>query len=156
MKSGVDDRDMGYAQLLKSFEGLNENVDVLVGVPETSAEYEGGANQVLIATVNEFGTDDGRIPERSYLRSTVDENKSKYAALITKLLGHVVDGKLTAEVAFDRLGLTVEADVKRKIVTLIDPPNADATVQLKKSSNPLIDTGQLRQSIIYEIRKGGK
>lgn len=154
--SKVVDKDYGWSDLMKTFEGLEGEISVVVGVPATADEYKDGANQVLVASVNEFGSDDGRIPERSFLRSTVDENAQEYSALLAKLVGRVVDGKATPNQALDRLGLTVERDVKRKIVDLKEPPNAERTIEQKKSSNPLIDTGQLRQSVTYEIRREKK
>ncbi len=156
MKSSVTDRDFGFKDLLKALDDMDGEISVLVGVPGTAGEYKDGANQVLVASVNEFGSDDGRIPERSFLRSTVDEKSQEYSALLGKLVGRVVDGKITPNQALDRLGLTVERDVKRKIVEIKDPPNAASTIRMKKSSNPLIDTGQLRQSITYEIRREKK
>lgn len=154
--SKVVDIDYGWRDLMKTFEGLEGEISVVVGVPATADDYKDGANQVLVASVNEFGSDDGRIPERSFLRSTVDEKAQEYSALLAKLVRRVVDGKITPNQALDRLGLTVERDVKRKIVDLKEPPNAEWTIEQKKSSNPLIDTGQLRQSITYEIRREKK
>lgn len=156
MKSSVTDRDFGFKDLLSALDDMDGEISVLVGVPGTAEEYKDGANQVLVASVNEFGSDDGRIPERSFLRSTVDEKSNDYAALLAKLVGQVVDGKITPTQALDRLGLTVERDVKRKIVEIKEPPNAASTIRMKKSSNPLVDTGQLRQSITYEIRREKK
>lgn len=153
MKSSVVDRDLGFKDLMDVFSDLEGTTSVYVGVPGTADDYKDGANQVLVASVNEFGSSDGRIPERSFLRSTVDEKAQEYSALLAKLVGQAVDGKITPTQALDRLGLTVERDVKRKIVDLKEPPNAERTIEQKKSSNPLIDTGQLRQSITYEIRK---
>lgn len=174
----VIDRDFGFKDLLGALDDLKGEISVLVGVPEASKEYKDGANQVLIASVQEFGSSDGRIPERSFLRSTVDEKSSEYSALLTKLVGRVVDGKITPNQALDRLGLKVESDVKRKIVAIQEPPNAASTIRQKKkkagkkvkniklvtgadgteseTGNPLIDTGQLRQSITYEIRREKK
>lgn len=190
MTSKVTDRDFGFKDLLGALDDLKGEISVLVGVPGTADEYKDGANQVMIASVHEFGADIKHpggtpyvlndvgqarfvkkghadpagvtkahiisIPERSFLRSTVDEKSNDYAALLAKLVGQVVDGKITPTQALDRLGLTVERDVKRKIVEIKEPPNAASTIRMKKSSNPLIDTGQLRQSITYEIRKEAK
>ena len=152
-KSKIIDRDLGYKDIMKRLKGLDGEHIVEVGVPATAGQYEDGANQVLVASVNEFGSSDGRIPERSFLRSTVDENTTKYADLLSRLIGEAVDGRLTIEQALDRLGLKAVADVQRKIVQLDDPPNAEATIERKRSSNPLIDTGQLRQSIIHRVNK---
>src|SRR5690606_39350285 len=88
--SKVVDKDYGWRDLMKTFEGLDGEISVLVGVPGTADDYKDGVNQVLVASVNEFGSDDGRIPERSFLRSTVDEKSQEYSALLAKLVRRVV------------------------------------------------------------------
>ena len=46
----------------------------------------------------------------------------------------------------------MQAAVQAKIVEVKTPANAISTVVNKKSSNPLIDTGHMRQSIRWEIK----
>lgn len=80
MKNEVTDRDMGFDDLMKAFDDLEGEISVEVGVPEDSGQYEDGANQVLVASANEFGTD--TIPERSYLRSTMDEKRALHTTVV--------------------------------------------------------------------------
>ena len=54
----------------------------------------------------------------------------------------------------NHLGLRIQRDVQRTIRNLSDPPNSPITIHNKKSSNPLIDTGRLRQSVTYKVVKG--
>ena len=44
-------------------------------------------------------------------------------------------------------------DVQQAIVQLKSPPNAQSTIDKKKSDNPLIDTGQLVSSIRWAYVK---
>jgi phage gpG-like protein len=145
---------------------------VVVGVQGTEAtetyDEKGEKNArpltlVEVAAVHEFGTEDGRIPERSFLRGTLDRKSKPYG----KLLAAAVSGALEAvgedglgdvAGAFERglnlLGLRVVADVQ---TTIRDsgpgwPPNAPMTIARKGSSKPLIDTGRLRQSIRHAVR----
>jgi len=114
-----------------------------------------------VAAVNEFGSSDGRIPERSFLRSTISKNKDKYKELGVKITKKLVDNpsKSLYKNLLGKLGLIAVQDVQKTIVELSEPENAEST-QLKKGrslgkgkkvDNPLIDTGQLRQSITYII-----
>lgn len=153
MKNSITDKDYGFKELLEVFDEMEEGVVVEVGVPATAEEYEDGTNLALVASVNEFGSDDGRIPERSYLRSTMDENEGHFSKLFEKVLVRVVQGKLTPEQALDVIGMDAASKVRRKIDNLKDPPNAEATIKMKSSSNPLVDTGQLKQSIIHRVVK---
>ena len=63
-----------------------------------------------------------------------------------------VDGKITGEAIADLIGLEAAADVVDKINAIQTPPNTDATILKKGSSNPLVDTGHLKQSIRHEVR----
>ena len=108
-----------------------------------------GSDQVLVAAVNEFGTE--TVPERSFLRSTMNANRAKYVKGLERAAQHIVEGTLDADRALGLVGLEVVKDVQTTITTLRDPPNAQATVERKGSSNPLIDTGRLRQSISFDV-----
>ena len=56
-------------------------------------------------------------------------------------------------VSADMIGAKAAAIMKRTIRDFDDPPNAPATIKKKKSSNPLVDTGLLMQSVTWELRK---
>lgn len=92
------------------------------------------------------------IPSRSYIRSTVDEKEDQYHKLTKRLLARVIDGDIDKHGALETIGLQVEADIKRKMTTLKNPPNAPSTIRKKKGEdNPLIDKGHLRNSIRYVV-----
>ncbi len=144
MGFSVRDRDLGYSALVKTLRELSgiEGPDVLVGVRAASA----GADQVIIAASNEFGTNTS--PERSYLRSTVEENRNRYLDELEQAVIDLISGFSTrGRIRLKRLGLRAVEDVQRKIVDLKVPPNAPSTIAAKGSTNPLIDTGRMRQSI---------
>lgn len=144
--SDVEDKDRGWKAIGADLNDLSGRT-LVVGVLGNAPRHPSGLNLADIATFNEFGTD--TIPARSFLRSTVDENKN-YDAEIRALVRNL--GARGALQALELLGMKITADVKRKIVELDEPPNAPATVEKKGSSNPLIDTGRLRQGIDYEVK----
>lgn len=140
---------------------------VSIGVHGDSPSYVRGQSEPAtgpqVAAFQEFGTLDmygvseptrGRagVPQRSYIRSTVDENLGLYRRIEANAVGRIVDGTMEPKRAMGLIGEKVKADIQRKIVELDDPPNTEATIEAKGSSNPLIDTGQLRQSIQYKVR----
>jgi hypothetical protein len=96
-----------------------------------------------------------KIPSRSFLRSTADENARTYAGAISRGLGRTVDGKTTIEQVLGLVGEKVVADVNRRIRAGLTPDIKAATKRRKGSSKPLIDSGQLVNSITYEVRKTG-
>jgi len=151
MSSRVKDTDLGYKRTMQVLRDLLA-AEVLVGVRGNAGDSEDGTPLAVIAAANEFGT--ATIPERSFLRSTVESNRDKYAADLQQVVEDVVDGKANAmEQGLNRLGVEAVADVQRTMRELDDPPNAASTIARKGSSSPLIDTGRLRQSIDHEVRE---
>lgn len=107
-----------------------------------------------IGLIQEFGTDDGSIPPRSFLRDVFDGNREVYVRHLVELLKKVFAGEITYEQALNIVALEHERDVKRYFTEAMFPPNAASTVRAKGSSRPLIDTGQLRASITHAIVGG--
>ncbi|ABR46651.1 conserved hypothetical protein [Alkaliphilus metalliredigens QYMF] len=91
------------------------------------------------------------IPERSYIRSTFDENKNKINEMGQDLLINVLEGKLTGEQLYNRLGLYLQTLIQRKIKETKSPANSALTVANKGTDNPLIQTGRLRNAVTYEV-----
>jgi hypothetical protein len=91
------------------------------------------------------------IPARSFIRTTIDENQEEYQKIAATLLTRVLDGNLSLSAALELIGQKVESDIKRKMVTLKNPPNKASTIRKKKSENPLIDKGTLLNSIRYVV-----
>lgn len=148
MARRLRDIDRGYKKLIASM----RKVALRPKVVSIGVRAGGPSDLPLIAAVNEFGSSDGRIPERSFLRSTIDENRAKYEGQLSKVIGAVIDGKSTLRAGLNKIGVGVVGDVKRKITALKDPPNAASTIAQKGSDNPLIDTGRLRASIDFEVK----
>lgn len=105
-----------------------------------------------LATVHEFGSKDGRIPQRSFIRSTCDAKRHEHIKLMSKLQQKYIDGKITLEQALGMLGSVVEKDMVSTIVRGIKPPLKPATKKRKKSSKPLIHHGHLKGAIKYDVR----
>ena len=93
------------------------------------------------------------IPERAFIRGGFDENKpdieSKGMQLISSLMNHDTD----LDIVFETLGEYSASKLKSYLVDLKSPANSALTVKLKGSSNPLVDTGRLRDSISYRVKK---
>jgi len=107
---------------------------------------EDGTNLVTVAAANEFGVP-GHIPARPFIRSTRDGQATGVDRKGDRGIRSIFSGNDTTKSFLGKLGEWFEAKVKKKIVDLREPPNAPSTIARKGSSNPLIDTGQLRASI---------
>lgn len=147
--------DHGWDDLMRAMHrAAQDEPHVKVGVVGDGAgqsHADSGLTNAELAAVHEFGTIDGHIPERSFLRSTIDENAEKYHDFAKALHLKVIEGKITTTDALGLFGARVVADVKRKLQAGIDPPLADSTVDRKGSSKPLIDTGALINSITWML-----
>jgi hypothetical protein len=153
--TGLRDSDRGYRDFVKRILGL-QKPRVAVGVFEAAgSESAGDGVTVLdVAIWNEFGTDDGHVPARSFLRAWFDENQTEIRSVLLKRLQAVALGKLTKQQALEQFGLWAQAKIQARISKGIPPANAPSTVEKKGSSKPLIDKGQLRSSITFAIDLG--
>lgn len=129
---------------------------VKIGLPKGAADYPDGTSVIMVGAVNEFGSDDGDIPERSFLRSAMRRFKRQHNALIVKLAKAVTSGNQSPEIALGQLGTVAASHVQDQIRDTTSPPNAPSTIKAKGSSHPLIDTGHLIQSITWQRIKGKK
>ena len=121
------------------------------GIIDAGEHPSGDATVAQIGFWNEFGTT--RIPERSFMRSTIKDKKKDIVALQKGLLKKIVKGDMEVETGLGLVGEKMSDFIRQKIVDISSPPNTPFTISKKGSSNPLIDTGQLKNSIIYEVNR---
>jgi len=135
--------DLGWDQIIQETK-LADRSYTKVGLQEgTTADDL--SDLVMVGAVNEFGTK--RIPARPFIRTTYDDNRGMLFELIDRQYDRILRGRATAKMALERIGEWLEGKTKKKIVDIQAPPNAPSTIAKKGSSNPLIDTSQMRQSI---------
>src|SRR5699024_4023822 len=92
------------------------------------------------------------VPLRSWLRSPIDARIKDIRKRQQRLARKVVAGKMTADMALERLGLWLTGEIKKAMSAgLPVKPLDQETIDRKRSSKPLIDTGQLRSSITHEV-----
>lgn len=146
----VDDRKwQEIKRRLPEMAGATVNVGIQSDAGETD-----GTPIAAYAAYNEFGT--SRIPSRSFMRSTFDEQRNKWGDIADRALSSILELRNTPERALSLLGEVAQSDIQRKITTLREPPNAMSTIAFKGSSNPLINTGAMRQAVRYVVEMGGR
>jgi HK97 gp10 family phage protein len=154
----VLDLDLGFNAIVEDMAQASRK-EVLVGIQEgakTHTQVKGDRKQKSGVTIaqyaayNEFGTE--TIPERSFMRSTFDQNLEKIEDILIIQLGLVVDRERTLTQAFNRVGLAVGGMVQMKIREIRTPPNSPYTIAEKKSSKPLIDFGQMIAAVRHVVR----
>lgn len=144
------DKDLGAEELMAEARAA-KGAFVTIGVHQEEGGEAYPDSQATVAEVafwNEFGTITA--PERSFIRSTVDENQKVLEAMTAKLLSDVLAGKLTTKMALDKIGFRIQELIKKKILELNDPKNAPSTIARKGFNNPLVDSRRLWRSIAFE------
>ena len=90
------------------------------------------------------------IPERSFLRNGHDTNVDRVMKQTERAIGQVIAGKMTVDDLLDLCGQQMATAIKKYARDLSDPPNHPFTIEQKGSSNPLVDTGSMIGSIMWE------
>lgn len=129
-----------------------KKLQVQVGFQAGAAADEDGVDIANIAMWNELGT--SRAPARPFMRKSVDENTDKIKAMCARQLKRLAQGA-SAEDILEKIGVFQKGLIQRKIVDGTFEPNAPSTIRKKGSSRPLIDTGRMRQSVNFVIRRKG-
>ena len=153
-RSSLTINDRKWQELKRRLPGIAKTA-VTVGVQSDAGADQDGTPIAAYAAYNEFGTRGGGwggpIPARPFLGSTVDDGRDKWGRAADVAISQALTGRGTFENGLGILGTMAQQDVQQKITTLSDPPNSEVTVELKGSSNPLIDTGAMRQAIRYKV-----
>jgi hypothetical protein len=134
-------------------------MEVLAGYPAGSGQHEGShINNATLAAIHDLGAPGAGIPERRFLRQSVENRRRQYSNQLAGDLRRAYAGELTVEQAYGRLALAAEAGIKMEL-THPSPafvPLKAETIKRKGSSVPLIDEGQLRSAATGIVRKTGQ
>lgn len=152
MASKVRDRltpdGIKFQKMLKEL----AEMEVRIGFQHGEATEADGTDICDIAAWNELGTEN--IPSRPFLRMSVDENVDKINNFLQSQKNALLSGK-DAEQVLKEIGLFQKDLIQEKITEGSFVPNSEITIERKGSSKPLIDTGRMRQSVNYVIKKKG-
>ncbi len=165
--SDVEDRDLGW-KAIKAELRLADSSHVTVGIHDDQSNGE-GLSTAQVGAFHEFGIG---VPQRAFLSTTIDEKADDIAEFADKVyFGPLIEGRANAKVSLGLLGEFAQRQVQK---TIRDgrsdwPALAESTKRKKASSlsgrkassfvggdgNPLIDTGQLINSIRHKSHVGG-
>ena len=147
----IIEHGIGLHDILVNTRKLNGK-KINVGVLRTAGRSADGKTDLVdIAMWNEFGT--ARIPKRPFMRIAEEKHGKEWQKLATDLADKVDMGEMNEEQLYEIVGNKMVGDIQEVIGNRNQlQANAPATVRRKKSDAPLIDTGQLRQAISFEVR----
>ena len=147
------DRDRGYARLQEAFASMpRKTLTVGIHADEGAAAHANGKLSVAeIGTVHEFGVP-GKTPQRSFVRGWFDKSQKPIADLMRRAAQGVKSGKNSVDKALSLVGMRFVGDIQKRIASNIPPALKQSTIDRKGSSVALIDSGQLRSSIGFQVR----
>lgn len=138
--SGIEEAKRKLEQEIKK---LTSDKTVLVGIHEDAGSTDDGdLTMAQLGAIQHFGTQ--TIPARPWLDVGVKSGAQDYLEVIENNSDDIDN-------ALEIIGQIAVGKVQQYMTDLQDPPNAPSTIAKKGSSNPLIDTGALRQSVTYSI-----
>lgn len=145
---------LSYETHIKEFK---ESV-IKVGLPEKvgGAVHEGSDLTVAqIGAVHEYGSPENNIPKRSFIREPLINEEKKITKFIKTRFSLVGSNSMSGKMALEQIG-NLGASISKKSFTDNNWEQVSTATQKKKGegkSSPLIDTGQLRNSITYVVEK---
>ena len=149
---------------LRNARGQFAKAYVTVGVQRAEGQQDYEGTDVTVAQValwNEFGTPNAEhpTPERSFMRSTMRENRGLIEQWRKEALLNVITKGWTVEKALTMVGYRMVVLVQNKIKSNIPPENAPWTLErkerLNQGTNTLIATGKLLRSIGFQVHVSG-
>lgn len=121
-----------------------------VGFFEEST-YPDGTHIAEVAISNEYGIDN--IPPRPFMQPTFDDNKTKWAKVI-KNAALAQNQNINLKQILSTVGVVAMTDIKDKINWWAEsgsPRNAQSTIDKKGFDSPLIETGAMRDAVIFKV-----
>lgn len=92
------------------------------------------------------------IPERSFLRSGFDSCNEEFLNYVDKILEVYLNPRKHSDAFLRNCGKMLVSQIKKYARDLKEPPKSEAShIMGTKNSNPLIETGEMIQSITYRI-----
>lgn len=123
------------------------------------SKYEDGTPVAFVASVQEHGSVIQNIPPRPTLRPSMTKNKQMYADALQRGIKASIKGEIELSDVLEQIGMLSAGHVGEEISNVNDPILSDKTVQARArraasgmaSSKPLVDTGQMLQSVTSKV-----
>lgn len=143
------------------------------GTPGPEVRTSGGIGNAALGYIHETGSPGQNIPARPFLVPGVELSQARWLPHLKAAATAAANGAAPAvEQEMHKAGLVAVSAVKNRIVAGIPPPLAPATIAARRRRSPgskyrrkaqtasqvtpLVDTGQLLNSLSYVVRKKPK
>lgn len=127
-----------------------KSMEICCGFQRGEDPYADGTDLVTVAAYNELGT--SNTPARPFMKQSWENHERELKAVCQQALTDISNGG-TADRAAAMIGAVGVGIIQQEIVEGEFAPNAPSTIKKKGSDRPLVDTGHMRQSVHYVVRK---
>jgi hypothetical protein len=121
-----------------------------------NSRNDGQLTNVQVGMAHEFGVISRGLPRRSFLRDPIELKRKELVKKVGKIIAKNIDKEDGMEKIFELIGIEGEAIVQEAFETggygTWTPLNSQTSGR-KDSSSILIDTAQLRKSVISKVEK---
>lgn len=153
-------RDKGLKKILKALKGVKVIAKAgIQGSDAVEAHDDGGPTNVELGVWHEFGVPETKLPSRSFMRSTMDEQENKYFRMVLHGTRQTTDsrGMVPPDIWMGQIAEAMASDIKKKIRSNVPPPLSEKYAQWReargKGRRTLVLTGQLLGSITPKVDK---
>lgn len=123
------------------------------------SKYEDGMPVAQAAATNELGSITQHVPPRPTMRPSMTKNKQVYADALQRGIKASIKGDIDLSDVLEQIGHLSAGHVGEAIRDLNEPPLSIKTIQARArraasgmaSSKPLVDTGQMLQSVTSKV-----
>lgn len=119
---------------------------VEIGFFKGTHTYPNGKDVTIVARDNDKGTK--RIPQREFMIPAGNKAANKTINITV----YSIVGGIDESQALSKAGELFVGFIQKEITNLKEPPNSPYTIEKKGSSNPLIDSGDMRKSVKWKLR----
>lgn len=126
---------------------------VQVGITDDGEQHnEAGMTVKELAIIHEFGSIKAKIPERSFIRASMNLHRRKYRLMLAKGAPKILIGRASPTSLLNDVGAQAAQDMRQYIRKGSNfEPLAPMTVAKKGHSRPLLDTRQMERAINHKV-----
>lgn len=139
--SKVTDRDLGFKKTMRKIRRL-EKRKVRIGWSKPAIATR--------AAINELGAPVANIPARPFIRPAIDAGSSTMERALQTGVDMIFEGK-SVHFAAEKMGEAIKAEIQANIDKGVPPPNKQSTVDKKGFDHPLVDSGDMRDTIEVKV-----
>lgn len=151
MRSIITRTDAGaLARIVENVRSMGLN-KVEVGLPSGGRHSGTDLSMHELGMVHEYGSPSRGIPARPFIAPPIKDNTDKYKQIMRSQAALLLFRRTSLHNALSLVGEAGKADIQKYMLSASFAPLSAATIERKGSSKPLIDTGQMRNGITYEI-----